>query len=38
MKKKIPVFKTDEDAERFIDTADLSQYDLTGFQACAVRV
>lgn len=32
MKKKIPVFKTDEDAERFVDTADLSQYDLSGFK------
>ena len=32
MKKKIPVFKTDEEAERFIDTADLSEYDLSGFK------
>jgi len=29
MKKKIPTFKTDEEAERFVDTADLSKYDLT---------
>lgn len=30
MRKKIPTFKTDEDAERFVDTADLTQYDLSG--------
>jgi uncharacterized protein (DUF4415 family) len=32
MKKplKIPVFKTDKQAERFVATADLSQYDLRG--------
>ncbi len=30
MKKKIPTFKTDREAERFIDTADLSGYDLSG--------
>lgn len=27
----LPRFKTDDDAERFIDEADLSRYDLTGF-------
>lgn len=32
MKKKIPAFKTDEEAERFVDTADLSEYDLSGFK------
>ncbi len=32
MKNKIPTFMTDEDAERFVDTADLSDYDLTGFR------
>jgi predicted DNA binding CopG/RHH family protein len=31
MKKKIPAFKTDKAAERFVDTADLSAYDLSGF-------
>ncbi len=31
MKKKIPVFRSDRDAERFVETADLSKYDLTGF-------
>ena len=30
MKKKIPTFKTDDEAERFVDTADLSEYDLSG--------
>jgi predicted DNA binding CopG/RHH family protein len=29
MKKKIPTFKTDEEAERFVETADLSEYDLS---------
>jgi len=32
MKKKIPAFKSDEDAERFIETADLSDYDLSGLK------
>lgn len=30
MKKKIPSFKTDAAAERFVARADLSQYDLSG--------
>ena len=30
MKKKLPILKTDEEAEKFIDTADLSEYDLSG--------
>lgn len=30
MKRKIPAFKTDAEAETFVDTADLSQYDLSG--------
>ena len=30
MKKKIPTFKTDEEAERFVAEADLSDYDLSG--------
>ena len=29
MLKKVPVFKTDEEAEAFVDTADLSEYDLS---------
>jgi predicted DNA binding CopG/RHH family protein len=32
MKKKIPIFRTDEEAERFVDTADLSEYDLSGLR------
>jgi predicted DNA binding CopG/RHH family protein len=28
--KKLPVLLTDEDAERFVDEADLSEYDLSG--------
>ncbi|WP_142417260.1 CopG family antitoxin [Bartonella massiliensis] len=30
--KQMPVFKTDEEAENFVDTADLTDYDLTGFK------
>ena len=30
--KGLPVLLTDEDAERFIETADLSEYDLSGFK------
>ncbi len=30
MKKKIPTFKTDEDAEAFVAEADLTEYDLSG--------
>ncbi len=32
MRKTIPAFETDEEAERFVDTADLTQYDLSGAQ------
>lgn len=32
MKKKIPDFKTDAEAEAFVDRADLSEYDLSGFK------
>ncbi len=32
MKKRIPEFTTDDDAERFVNTADLAQYDLAGFK------
>ena len=32
MKKKIPTFKSDAQARRFVDTADLSNYDLSGLQ------
>jgi predicted DNA binding CopG/RHH family protein len=32
MRGKIPVFETDAEAERFVDTADLSEYDLSGLR------
>jgi len=32
MKKKIPSFKSDAEAARFVDSADLSEYDLSGFR------
>jgi len=32
LKKKMPVLKSDEEAERFVDTADLTQYDLSAFK------
>ncbi len=32
VKKKIPTFKSDREAERFVDTADLSEYDLSAFK------
>lgn len=30
--KTIPAFGTDADAERFVDEADLTEYDLSGFK------
>ena len=30
MKKTIPTFQSDEEAEKFVATADLSEYDLSG--------
>lgn len=32
MKRKIPSFNTDAEAEHFVATADLSEYDLTGLR------
>jgi predicted DNA binding CopG/RHH family protein len=32
MPKKIPKFKTDEAMANFLETADLSEYDLSGFK------
>jgi hypothetical protein len=29
MKKKLPILKTDKEAEDFIDNADLTEYDLS---------
>ncbi|MGC4026236.1 MAG: BrnA antitoxin family protein [Mesorhizobium sp.] len=28
--KKLPTFRSDDEAEHFVDNADLSQYDLSG--------
>lgn len=30
MKKTIPVFETDQQAQEFVDTANLAEYDLSG--------
>ena len=30
MKKKIPIFQSDDEAEEFVANADLSEYDLSG--------
>ena len=30
--KKLPPLLSDEEAERFVETADLSEYDLSGFK------
>ena len=30
--KKIPALRSDEEAERFVDAADLSEYDLSEFK------
>jgi predicted DNA binding CopG/RHH family protein len=32
MKRKIPTFKSDREAERFVAIADLANYDLAGAQ------
>lgn len=32
MSKPIPSFRSDEEAERFVETADLAEYDLSGFK------
>jgi predicted DNA binding CopG/RHH family protein len=32
MKKPLPEFKTDEEAERFVAKADLTDYDLSGMR------
>jgi predicted DNA binding CopG/RHH family protein len=31
-KKKIPTFKSDREAERFVAESDLTKYDLSGFR------
>lgn len=30
--RKLPVFKSDAEAEAFVETQDLSEYDLSGFK------
>jgi predicted DNA binding CopG/RHH family protein len=30
--KQMPVLRSDEEAEAFVETADLSEYDLSGFK------
>jgi predicted DNA binding CopG/RHH family protein len=30
--KSMPSLRSDDEAERFVETADLSQYDLSGFK------
>jgi len=30
--KQLPVLNTDKEAEDFVDTADLSEYDMSGFK------
>jgi len=32
MKKKIPAFRSDKAAEKFVESADLAQYDLKDFK------
>ena len=32
MKKKLPIFRRDREAEEFVDKADLSDYDLSGLR------
>jgi len=33
MRKKLPRLRSDKEAERFVDTADLGEYDLSGFRS-----
>ena len=36
--KPLPVLKTDEEAERFVDQADLTEYDLSAFQPARFKL
>lgn len=36
-KKTIPDFATDEEAEEFVATADLTEYDLSGFVVAPIK-
>ena len=33
MKKKLPILRTDQEAEHFLETCDLSEYDLSEFKS-----
>ncbi len=35
MKKTIPKLTTDEEARQFVETADLTEYDLSGFKSAS---
>ncbi len=35
MKKAIPKLTTDEEARQFVETADLTEYDLSGFKSAS---
>jgi predicted DNA binding CopG/RHH family protein len=35
--KKLPVLTSDEDAERFLDEADLTEYDLSDFKSAGIE-
>ena len=37
MKKKVPTFKTDAETVRFVGTADLSKYDLSGMKTLKMK-
>jgi hypothetical protein len=32
MKKKLPIFRSDREAEEFVEKADLTHYDLSGLR------
>jgi hypothetical protein len=36
--KALPSFASDEEAEKFVDTADLSEYDLSGFKPAKFKI
>lgn len=38
MKKRIPTLQSDEEAEAFVEEADLSTYDLSGRGPCSLSL
>ena len=36
--KPMPPLRSDAEAERFVETADLSEYDLSGFKAMRLEI